>query len=280
MFQVLLRNAIARGGNTLDDVDDIAWRAMLAFLCLIAMVPVMWGLNVIGWKGANYVFLFGGIAITAIWAFAPTKILWAMGAGALVQGLKDEDITKGAVAGITTWYQVILGVMLWIAIVAGILATISFKESPASFFPIAGMLLLVTLAFASVKSKWLKAIIGGFAVAVIVYHAWQITPREWKEELKSATSSPAKGVELPARAPSARRQVTLKAGETMEIEKNGYACSASSVAAKGKIETVEKGGSWTITAKDAVTFKFWTFEVYGYDCPGALKVLSETGRLN
>ncbi len=198
MVNALGRNAGARARLTYRQTRQMYKTAVVGGLCTILLVLVMWLINIAGGKEVNYIFLFAGLAVIAIWAFSPKRILIAMGAGAIVQGLRDEDIPQGAVTGIKTLYQGTLGVMLWFAITAGMLSVLSFKESPASFFSIAAMLFILAITFVSIPSKFLRVVVAGVAVAVITYHGWQITPKEIKEKVesvaKSATSSPAKGV--------------------------------------------------------------------------------------
>ncbi len=208
MVNALGRNARARARLAYGQTRQMYTTAVVGGLCTILLVLVMWLINIAGGKEVNYIFLFPGLAVIAIWAFSPKRILIAMGAGAIVQGLSDEDITQGAVTGVKTLYQGTLGVMLWFAITAGMLSVLSFKESPASFFSIAAMLFILAITFVSIPSKFLRVVVAGVAVAVIVYHGWQITPKELKEKMesvaKSATSSPAKEV---TSLPSVNRKV-------------------------------------------------------------------------
>ncbi len=242
MLNQIAANARVRGLNSLEDVKDVYFRVVVS-LGAIAMlgVPLMWAINKEGYPGFNWVFFFGGVAMTAIWAFSPTRLLWAMGAGALVQGLNDEDLTKGAIKGLSTWYQIVLGLLLWICIISGLLAVVPFQKNPSAFFPIAGMLFLLTLAFVSVKNGALKWSIAAFAIAVIIFNSLTIVPEDWKfwknsnsnnqAVSKQSTEQKSKTTEAKWKEPS--KDGSLPVGVWSEIFSIGIGCRAEYDAGNG-----------------------------------------------
>jgi hypothetical protein len=161
-------------------VDELYKMLVKTGFGAIVLVLIMWGLNAAGQKEVNWAFFFLGIILFAIWSFAPVRLLIAAGAGAAIEGLKDEDLTRGAVRGVTTWYQVILGVMLWFMITAAILSVISFQAKPGNFFPIVAMLLLITVGYAAVKNGTVKSLIATFGTIVIFFSLWALVPQDWK----------------------------------------------------------------------------------------------------
>ena len=165
----------------LKDAADELYKSIVKIgFCAIIGILVMWVVNAIGAKELNFVFFFIGIIVFAIWVFAPTRLLIAAGAGAAIEGLQDKDLTQGAVKGITTLYQVALGVMLWFMIAAGILSVISFQAKPMAFFPIVAMLLLITVGYSAVKNGTVKGFIATFGTLVIIFYLWALVPEDWK----------------------------------------------------------------------------------------------------
>lgn len=180
MLNYIARTGVAHAHLLKDAADELYKTLVKLAFAAMAGVLVMWALNAGGAKEVNFAFFFLGVIVFAIWIFAPTRLLIAAGAGAAVQGLKDEDLTQGAIKGIVTLYKVALGVMLWFMIVAGILSVISFQAKPLVFFPVVAMLLLITVAYASVKNGTVKALIAIFGTAVIVFYMFALVPDDWK----------------------------------------------------------------------------------------------------
>ncbi len=247
MLNYVARAGIAHAELLKQQADELYETIVKMALVALAGVLGMWALNAFVLKELNWVPFFTGIAVFAIWVFAPTRLLIAAGAGAAVQGLKDEDLTQGAIKGLTTLYQVALGVMLWFGIVAGILAAIPFQARPAAFFPIAGMLLLLTLAFTSVKNRIVKAVIATFAVTVIGYNFWQIVPEDVKPKEKPPMA--------PGQASQAERSVRPSDGVIAHATWKGSHADGPPVGAESDVQEIPFGCGVNFSHGNGVTYK-------------------------
>jgi hypothetical protein len=182
MIHNTVRSIKAGAESKLLDANDLYWSIFAKGAPgMVLSILLMWGLNVAGWQEVNYIFFFIGMLFFLYVGFSPKAVLTALGVGVVVQGLQDEDLTKGAVVvGLKALYQVVLGVMLWFGIIVGILSVVSFEPKPLAFLPIAATLLIMTLTFASVKSRVLKGVVTVIGTLVIGYHSWYLVPEEWK----------------------------------------------------------------------------------------------------
>lgn len=155
--------------------------ALIAIICMtFVSTLVMWLLNISGLKEVNFLFFFVGGMYLVTKLSHPKIVVSAAVAGAGVQGLRDEDITQGAAKGTVVLYQIFLGILLGFWILAGILSTWSFALSPASFFPIAamGMVIAITIEFFDMKGNVFPIVIIGYALVIIAIATWKTFPDE------------------------------------------------------------------------------------------------------
>lgn len=164
----------------------------MMMLC-IGLIIIMWGINAFGGKEVNYVFFFAGGILLILQASNPRVVGGSALAGTVVQGLRDEDLTQGAVKGVMVLYRVMLGMLFGFWVLAGLLSTWSFKEAPGAFWPIAAMALTigVTIEFFEMKGGVFKWVVIGYAVGVILVAFWQTVPTNWKSRGVTESSASA-----------------------------------------------------------------------------------------
>lgn len=175
----LLWRVLEGGYNiTREEADRIHGFLLRLMVVTVSLILVMWGFNAVGMKEVNFIFFFIGGGYIAAKALQPKMIGLAAVAGVVVQGLRDEDLSQGAVKGLQALYMVALGVLLGFWVLSGILSTWSFKEAPAAFFPIAAMVLTLAVmsAYFGLKGKTAVTAITAYAVVVIAIAGWQTIP--------------------------------------------------------------------------------------------------------
>lgn len=144
-------------------------------LILIALVIIMWILNLIGAPIINLLIGMVGMLGIAFITFSPKAVFIFFGLGAVVAELKDEDITQGTVKGVAAQYRVFLAVAYAFMGLAGLLATWSFRASPMAFWMVAffGTFLLIMNAYYNTSSgKRMHQIGTTYALAVIILSLW------------------------------------------------------------------------------------------------------------
>jgi hypothetical protein len=154
----------------------------------LVIITIMWGINIAGGKQINIIFfLLGGLYII-LQTTKPVTVTVAAGAGAVVAGLADKDLSQGALTGLKALYRVTIGALFGFWALAGLLATWSFQENPASFFYVMAMVLTiaVTVELFGMKSNKLTAkVIIIYASAVITVAFWDTITDDWKNKIPS-----------------------------------------------------------------------------------------------
>ncbi len=154
----------------------------------LVIITIMWGINIAGGKQINIIFfLLGGLYII-LQTTKPVTVTVAAGAGAVVAGLADKDLSQGALTGLKALYRVTIGALFGFWVLAGLLATWSFQENPASFFYVMAMVLTiaVTVELFGMKSNKLTAkVIIIYASAVITVAFWDTITDDWKNKIPS-----------------------------------------------------------------------------------------------
>lgn len=182
MFENIFRLLSAGGQATHEQARQLHDQLVVLLLAFMAVIGVMWGLNVTGFKFVNaFIFAFGGLFIF-VQATRPIALAGVAAAGASVAWMADRDVSKGALQGLSVFYRVVLGALFGFWVLAGLLATWSFEESPRSFFIIMGMILMVTVTTATFKmatGKLSAKIIITYSVVVMLTAFWQtLTPEQ------------------------------------------------------------------------------------------------------
>ncbi len=190
MLNALRRISVAGLRITMDELNLIHAQLQKFLIVTMVVIIAMWGINIVGLKEANFVFFFlGGFLILSLGS-APFLILSGAGLGVVVHGLRDDDLSKGAVAGVQGLYKIVIGSLFGFWVASGILATWSFRESPFSFFPIIAMIMLLAVMSSVFGLKGKKvpiAIITTYAVAVIGIAAWKTISIEDRPSIGSYT---------------------------------------------------------------------------------------------
>jgi hypothetical protein len=175
-----------------------------------AVIVLMWYINISGGKAYNIVlFLAGGLYIAVSFS-RPLVAATAAGAGAVVAGLADKDLSQGALTGLKALYKVTVGTLFGFWVLAGLLATWSFEKNPSSFFYVMAMVLTiaVTVELFEMKSNKLAAkVIITYAIGVIAVAFWQtidnqpnlneFTPSGWKMPASSVSRGEVVKVDYP-----------------------------------------------------------------------------------
>ncbi|MBX2866720.1 hypothetical protein KTR10_02070 [Candidatus Kaiserbacteria bacterium] len=173
-----------------EDVRFILFK--FAFYTLIA-TTVMWSINLAGFLGVNVALSFIGLIALGLHLTNTTIVFTAMGLGAIVQGLNDEDITQGAVEGAQILYKGALGILFFFTFSASVLSTWSFEENPGAFWVIAlmGIVLgLLTIWLGEGSKKYLKWVVTAYAVYTIFVNILSTIPfSEFLEEEKAASNT-------------------------------------------------------------------------------------------
>ena len=192
MFNVLaqwLREGVI---FTYDQARRVHEAVIMLLLVMLALIGVMWGFNVMGYKLVNsFLFAFGGIFIL-VQATRPISLAAAATAGAGVARLGDKDVSQGALQGLQALYRVTLGAIFGFWVLAGLLATWSFEESPVSFFIIMGMIMMIAITVAVFKmtsTKLAGKIIIAYSVVVLLSAFWQTLTPSQKERMPMVPSA-------------------------------------------------------------------------------------------
>jgi hypothetical protein len=145
----------------------------------VAMVVVMWLFNTWDLKGVNWVFFFVGALLILHIMIGPGKVLVSMGIGAAyASNLSIKKLMDGSLGGLSVLFKIILGIVVYWWMISGFLATWSFVESPRSFFPFAGMILLLMGLYAfygKTSEKVTIFIVTAYALAIIGLALWPTT---------------------------------------------------------------------------------------------------------
>lgn len=232
-FELAL-NSAGLAKNKADEVYGKLMNVSVGFVCLVL---VMWVVNVSGAEGLNFVFFYVG-ALAILFVFLTPKVhIYAALLGMGAAELRDLDLSQGAANGIQKLHDVVLSMLYGFLLIAGALATWSFKESPAAFFPVLGMILLLSVMNAVYGSKGTavaKSIVMVYASAVILVSLWDTVPKQTKEELWGSSNSEQRTPRQVQVVPStelkevAAHNFVIPAYSEVAVPRQGRACKANS----------------------------------------------------
>lgn len=175
---------VAAGGSyVLTRWKDATAYPILAMFSVLIVITGMWLLNISGLMSLNIIpFIIGGIFILGF-GIHPYSIMAGAGIGVLKALFEDTDLSQGVSAGVKNiTYRVFTAMLFSFWLSGGLLATWSFASSPVTFWVIASMLLLVTVASLHFKIKttnWPFGLIVAYAVIVCGVYGFQTIPKSW-----------------------------------------------------------------------------------------------------
>ncbi len=180
MFEQSIR-LLTRGWDATNAHAENLQAAIIGILLFILIATLaMWCFNISGLKEVNFIFFFiGGLYLVAKFS-QPKMVVAGAVIGTVAGGLRDKDLSQSAAEGVKWLYKIALGLVLGFWVLAGMLATWSFENAPAAFFPVAAMtmLLAVMVEFFEMKGGMFKKVLVAYAVGVIIVALWQTI--SWK----------------------------------------------------------------------------------------------------
>lgn len=194
----MLRNLVAVGHAGARRVDITSRRFASDVIVgvvgrLVFLLLVSWGLVFVGWHNVNWGLALVGAIGMAIWGYSPRRFFIAMGMGALVQGLRDEDLTQGAILGIVTWHKVVRSSIAAFLCCEIMLATPIFDKSPLLFIPILVILLTMLMVYVSDFGEKLKTIaLVATGVALLAY-SYPVGMSHWNAHNKKPAPGASEG---------------------------------------------------------------------------------------
>lgn len=141
--------------------------AYLGIPAIVLLITLAWFINIHGIRSISYVFMMVGVYAMTILVLRPKVIFIALGLGAVIHGLNDEDITQGAVDGLKTLFKVFFGVLFYFTACMTVLAFISFERSPGIFWGYTAIILTLTSLFAYQNistGAWMRRIVVTAAI--------------------------------------------------------------------------------------------------------------------
>jgi hypothetical protein len=172
------------GRYTYDRAKYLHFIMAIALIIGVVAVALMWGFNVLGLRGINFLFLVMGALALVIYVTRPVFVFTAMGLGVLVNGLQDKDITQGSIEGISVLFRVLFAILFYYTASAFLLATWSFQAAPWAFLVIAcSVLILMALgAYLNLGGNGWKrvmlTIVVTYVVIIVAFAAWHTIPVE------------------------------------------------------------------------------------------------------
>lgn len=145
----------------------------------IGLVILMWLLNSYVTYGRGFVFPIAIISVTftSYVLLHPKFLFWAVGLGALVEGLNDRDITQGAIVGLNTYFRIVSAVLFFFTGSAVVLAIIPFSGAPSVFWGFALIIVSVSTFFTYMNisiGEWKRRIVVTAATILCVTLAIQL----------------------------------------------------------------------------------------------------------
>ena len=217
-------------GDLYDEIYAAYFALVMWLLGLIALTLVMFLLNVAGLMGANLLIFFAGGLAILLATLAPKMILIALGLGATVQALRDEDITQGSIRGVVVLYHIATGILLWFWIIAGFLATWSFELAPKAFFLVAAASFVIAALYAHYNirgGRWVRFLVLLYAVTIIVTALWSTFSSDARNRVLKPFGSSTSDQSTASRAPrvytTRSGQFHLRQGEEATIALTRYA---------------------------------------------------------
>ncbi|MEX0917788.1 MAG: hypothetical protein WDZ93_01395 [Candidatus Paceibacterota bacterium] len=204
--------------------EDLHFAFTVTLLASFFAVFCMWLVNIAGAPGLNLFFLFVG-AILFVILFTRVEFFFAaLGLGAVVQGLRNEDITQGSILGVSTLFKVMFGAVFYFTFAALILSVVPFSGAPGAFWGIAAVLVVVSSFAAYVggsDGKWLKAIVTVAAGAIFLTFVWQIFAPDGVKRYMGSTVN-AIDRDADRRATEIDRGYTVFAAYAITVPAGGY----------------------------------------------------------
>ncbi len=179
-----MRDKLQQAGSDLSQkmrrvVRRLIWLASI----LIATIPLMWIINITGYREWNFIpFFLGGLGILAI-TFRLDTMLLILGIGTLHGAVTEWSIREGISSGLIAWRKVTTGALSIFWVTAGLLAIHPWQESPKSFWLLVSAVLIAVsfLEYHEVKLRALKLVLVlGYVGAVGVYAFWNTVPGLWQ----------------------------------------------------------------------------------------------------
>lgn len=208
-MEMFLRNIWAHyllGERVVKQVYKRVWIGLFKLIpCVIGLILLMWAINAYGGtaiaKEWNLVFFFLSGPAIPFFLLVPRTSAIAMVAGMFAGGLKDEDLSQSAMAGLTSFYYAVRATVLWFWVLSGLLATWSFAPAPGAFFVFAAMGAFLGLLFwhYEMNSGIVAKLLVAYAICVMLAATWKTVPEDWKPDFK--TKSPAASASRVAAAP-------------------------------------------------------------------------------
>lgn len=183
MIAAARRIGVAVAGLATNEAERLQMALIVTIGVLLFLIGIMWGINAYWVKEVNLIFfVLGGIYLIVKgtqWRLIGAAALVGVG----VQGLRDQDMSQGAVQGVQVLYKILFGLLFGFWLIAGLLSTWPFEAAPAMFFPFAAMIMViaVTCIFFGIKGKVTAWIIIAYATGVIGIIGWKtLTPESWR----------------------------------------------------------------------------------------------------
>ncbi len=262
---------------------EIEARMMYAKVCgfffgMLVLGGIAGILNITEHRNWILLPMFAGMIITPICAFLPKIVFIAMGLGALVDGLKDKDITQGSVAGIIYWYRFFLGTFLVFTIFMGVLFIWSFAKSPAWLITgLIGAIILVTaIAYFKMKTGMWQWIVVLTSAGLIVLSFWFTRPDgvfPGTGDVPATPPSAASTANLQPRV-TGSQEVILPAQGKSVVERLGT-CSIDSRPKENRpvMENTHETLTYTSSNDKDVTFTVYFYEPGMLSCEEAFASL-------
>jgi len=152
----------------------IIFLGVLVFIVLVGFVC-----NITGIKGVNIFFSLLFVSGVAVFAYQPIVLAITAGIGGAVGALRqDQSASRGAIAFLERYLDLLKHVLLWGSVILFLLGTLSFQESPFAFFSIVAA--VIALAFIKwvwgIGGTWGRHAIYWYVSAVVVILIASLVP--------------------------------------------------------------------------------------------------------
>lgn len=152
---------------------DLYILMIIIVLAAITAISLMWSANVWLSPAVNVVPTLLGAILMLFASTHPKVILGTMGLGAVIQGLRDEDITQGAVQGISVLFKLFLGTMFYFTVAGAALSLIPFASFPMIFWAVVLVVMAVQSMFGFYDisaGHWTRRIVVSSAILVLIVY--------------------------------------------------------------------------------------------------------------
>lgn len=177
------------GLATADYIVQLKKRLLIAAGILAGSIPLMWLINIAGFRELNFIgFFLGGAAILVV-AFRPEALLAAMGIGAVAGWLGNRNTSQGVLRGVQALHKLTVGALFAFWGAAGLLAVHPWQQSPGAFWAILASILVVVSVFQlyDIKATALRVtVVVGYTAVVCVYALWSTVPATWQGRMFDA----------------------------------------------------------------------------------------------